>query len=48
MAGKAHSRQRQFPRTRKVPHPEPFATLVKHRTKRKLGDHFGLANFGST
>ena len=27
-------------------YPEPFATLVKHRTKRRLGDHFGLANFG--
>lgn len=27
-------------------YPEPFASLVKHRTRRRLGDHFGLANFG--
>lgn len=27
-------------------YPEPFASLVKHRTRRRLGDHFGLTNFG--
>jgi uncharacterized cupin superfamily protein len=27
-------------------YPPPFSALVKGRTKRKLGDHFGLANFG--
>lgn len=27
-------------------YPEPFASLVKHRVKRKLGDYFGLTNFG--
>lgn len=27
-------------------YPEPFASLVKHRTRRRLGEHFGLANFG--
>jgi uncharacterized cupin superfamily protein len=27
-------------------YPEPFAALVKGRDKRKLGDHFGLSNFG--
>jgi uncharacterized cupin superfamily protein len=27
-------------------YPEPFASMVKNRTKRKLGDHFGLTNFG--
>lgn len=27
-------------------YPEPFASMVKGRSKRKLGDHFGLANFG--
>ena len=27
-------------------YPEPFASLVKHRTRRRLGDHFGLANLG--
>ncbi len=32
--------------TAKSLYPEPFASLVKHRTRRKLGEHFGLANFG--
>lgn len=27
-------------------YPEPFASLMKGRDKRKLGDHFGLSNFG--
>lgn len=27
-------------------YPEPFASLVKGRTKRKLGDLFDLTNFG--
>jgi len=27
-------------------YPEPFAAIVKGRTKRKLGDIFGLSNFG--
>lgn len=27
-------------------YPEPFATLMRERTKRKLGEHFGLDNFG--
>ncbi|QMV16316.1 cupin domain-containing protein [Vibrio spartinae] len=27
-------------------YPEPFASVVKGRTKRKLGDYFGLENFG--
>jgi uncharacterized cupin superfamily protein len=27
-------------------YPEPYATLVKGRTRRKLGDFFGLSNFG--
>jgi len=27
-------------------YPEPFASMVKHRTRRKLGDYFGLTNFG--
>jgi uncharacterized cupin superfamily protein len=27
-------------------YPEPFASLVAGRTKRKLGDLFGLRNFG--
>lgn len=27
-------------------YPEPYATLVEGRTKRKLGDFFGLTNFG--
>jgi uncharacterized cupin superfamily protein len=27
-------------------YPEPFASLVAGRTKRKLGDVFGLRNFG--
>lgn len=27
-------------------YPEPFASMVKNRTKRKLGDYFGLTNLG--
>ena len=27
-------------------YPEPFASLMEGREKRKLGDHFGLSNFG--
>lgn len=30
----------------KTNYPEPFATLVKGRLKRKLGEFFGLTNFG--
>lgn len=47
MAGKRPIQATAIPEnTAKSLYPEPFATLVKHRTKRKLGDHFGLANFG--
>ena len=31
---------------KKTIYPPPFASLVEGRTKRKLGDHFGLSNFG--
>lgn len=27
-------------------YPEPFASMMNGRAKRKLGDHFGLSNFG--
>lgn len=30
----------------KTVYPDPFAALVKGRTKRKIGDIFGLTNFG--
>jgi uncharacterized cupin superfamily protein len=30
----------------KTIYPEPYATLVKGRWKRKLGEFFGLTNFG--
>jgi uncharacterized cupin superfamily protein len=30
----------------KTNYPAPYAALVKGRLKRKLGDHFGLTNFG--
>ena len=30
----------------KTIYPEPFAALVKGRSKRKLGEFFGLTNFG--
>ena len=30
----------------KTIYPKPFASLVKGRTKRKLGEFFGLTNFG--
>ena len=31
---------------KKTIYPQPYASLVEGRTKRKLGDHFGLTNFG--
>lgn len=31
---------------KKTVYPPPFAALVEGRTKRKLGEHFGLTNFG--
>jgi uncharacterized cupin superfamily protein len=30
----------------KTNYPAPYSALVKGRLKRKLGDHFGLTNFG--
>lgn len=30
----------------KTVYPAPYAALVQGRTKHKLGDHFGLINFG--
>jgi uncharacterized cupin superfamily protein len=32
--------------SRKTLYPPPFAALVEGRVKRRLGDHFGLSNFG--
>lgn len=32
--------------SRKTIYPMPFATQVEGRIKRRLGDHFGLKNFG--
>jgi len=34
------------PEQRRSNYPEPFATRVQSRTKRRLGDQFGLKNFG--
>lgn len=34
------------PRTKRSVYPEPFATRMEGRTKRVLGDLFGLSNFG--
>lgn len=34
------------PRTKPSNYPEPFASRMKGREKRSLGDPFGLANFG--
>lgn len=34
------------PQGKKTNYPAPFASRVEGREKRKLGDHFGLANFG--
>jgi uncharacterized cupin superfamily protein len=34
------------PQARKTNYPEPFASRVAGRDKRRLGDVFGLANFG--
>jgi uncharacterized cupin superfamily protein len=31
---------------RKSFYPEPFAALTEGRSKRRLGDHFGLEDFG--
>jgi uncharacterized cupin superfamily protein len=32
--------------TQKSLYPEPFASMMQGRVKRKLGDYFGLTNFG--
>lgn len=34
------------PRTKPSNYPEPFASLMRGREKRQLGDVFGLTNFG--
>lgn len=34
------------PRTKRSNYPEPFASRMDKRVKRKLGDVFGLSNFG--
>jgi uncharacterized cupin superfamily protein len=34
------------PRTKPTNYPEPFASRMKGRVKRPLGDFFGLKNFG--
>ncbi|MDH4276179.1 MAG: cupin domain-containing protein [Gammaproteobacteria bacterium] len=34
------------PPIQKTVYPPPFAALVEGRQKRKLGDYFGLSNFG--
>ncbi len=34
------------PHTRQTNYPEPYASLVRGREKRRLGDAFGLTNFG--
>jgi len=34
------------PQARKTNYPEPFASRVEGREKRRLGDQFGLRNFG--
>jgi uncharacterized cupin superfamily protein len=34
------------PQAKNTGYPEPFASRVAKRTKRRLGDAFGLANFG--
>ena len=34
------------PRDKRTNYPEPFAARVAGRTKRPLGDIFGLRNFG--
>ena len=37
---------RVAPRARQTLYPEPFATQMKGRIKRQLGEVFGLTNFG--
>jgi uncharacterized cupin superfamily protein len=34
------------PRARRSLYPEPFASRMAGRTKRKLGDHLGISSFG--
>nr|WP_136251118.1 cupin domain-containing protein [Ningiella ruwaisensis] len=34
------------PQIKKSNYPEPYASQMQGREKRKLGDHFGLTNFG--
>ncbi len=35
-----------LPANKKTVYPHPFASRVAGRTKRRLGDHFSLTNFG--
>jgi len=35
-----------MPRANKINFPEPFASMMKGRTRRPLGDLFGIKNFG--
>ncbi|NRF67328.1 cupin domain-containing protein [Aquincola sp. S2] len=35
-----------IPHAKQTSYPEPFASLVRGREKRRLGDAFGLSNFG--
>ena len=36
----------KVPSSRKTIYPAPFSSQVEGRSKRRLGDHFGLTNFG--
>lgn len=47
MANRTPINAKQIPEhSAKSLYPEPFASMVKNRTRRKLGDYFGLTNFG--
>jgi uncharacterized cupin superfamily protein len=46
MLDKAVSALSIEPRAKKSVYPEPFAALMEGRSKRMLGDPFGLKNFG--
>ena len=46
MNSKTPINARDIPGSDRSVYPEPFASMMKGRYKRKLGDFFGLQNFG--
>lgn len=46
MTTKVPVKAKEIPGSERSVYPEPFAAMMKGRFKRKLGDYFGIQNFG--